>query len=88
MSLITTTTEPIPASSSKSWSGPGFTGSPGDVSLLLYNGANGTAYGTRIPSPRSPTGTVTPSGHVVYSKLISGIQNGAPDGFALVVNGM
>jgi hypothetical protein len=67
--------------------GPGFTGSPGDVSLLLYNGLDGTTYGTHSLSTFT-AGAVTGSGHVIYSKSISGIQNGAPDGFALVVNGI
>ena len=68
--------------------GPGFTGSPGDVSLLLYKGEDGTTYGTTHLLSSFPTSSVTASGHVVYSKLISGIQNGSPDGFALVVNGI
>lgn len=67
--------------------GPGFTGSPGDVSLLLYKGEDGTSYGTHLLSS-FPTSSVTESGHVIYSKSIAGIQNGAPDGFALVVNGI
>ena len=67
--------------------GPGFTGSPGDVSLLLYNGSNGTTYGSSHSLSSFPTSTVTASGHVVYSKPIPDLQNGAPDGFALVVNG-
>ena len=67
--------------------GPGFIGSLEDVILLLYNGADGTTYGSHSLSTFTP-GNVTASGHRIYSKLIAGIQNGAPDGFALVVNGM
>jgi hypothetical protein len=65
--------------------GPGYTGSLSEISLLLYNGADGTVYGTH------PLGTfqdfqepeITASGHRIYHKMIGGIQNGAPDGFAL-----
>lgn len=67
--------------------GPGFTGSLANVNLLLYNGSNGAVYGTH-PLSTFTAGAVTTSGHRIYSKLISEIQNGAPDGFALSVNGV
>lgn len=67
--------------------GPGFTGSVGDVTLLLYNGADGTTYGSHSLATFT-AGNVTTSGHRVYSKPIGALQNGAPDGFALVVNGV
>lgn len=66
--------------------GPGFTGTPDDVSLVLYNGATGETYGSHSLATFT-AGAVTASGHRLYSKSIAGIQNGAPDGFALVVNG-
>ncbi len=67
--------------------GPGFTGSLANVSLLLYNGGDGGTYGSAHTLSSFTAGTVTASGHRIFSKLISGIQNGDPDGFALVVNG-
>lgn len=54
-----------------------------DWSLVLYNGANGAAYNTRalsgtIPDQQGGFGTVA----VTYP--VNGIQNGSPDGIALV----
>ena len=66
--------------------GPGFTGPTSSVSLLLYNGSNGTIYGTHLLSTFT-AGEVTASGHRFYSKLIPNIQNGNPDGIALAING-
>ncbi len=63
-----------------------FSGAPGDISLLLYNGADGATYGV-THSLSTFTQGETSGGHTLYSKLISGIQNGNPDGFALVVGG-
>lgn len=48
-------------------------------SLVLYNGSNGAAYGTR-----TLTGVVGDSGVVVETYPPNGIQNGAPDAVALV----
>ena len=64
-----------------------FSGVPADISLLLYNGADGVSYGS-AHSLTTFTQGVTSGGHTLYSKLISGIQNGNPDGFALVVGGV
>jgi 5'-nucleotidase len=50
--------------------------------IVLYNGANGAAYSTRTLS-----GTVPPAGVVVESYPTDGIQNGSPDGIALVAPG-
>ncbi len=50
--------------------------------IVLYNGANGTAYGTRTLG-----GAVPASGVVVESYPADGIQNGSPDGVALVAPG-
>ncbi|WP_232234571.1 ExeM/NucH family extracellular endonuclease [Actinoplanes sp. N902-109] len=47
--------------------------------IVLYNGANGSAYSTRTLS-----GTVPAAGVVVTTYPTDGIQNGAPDGVALV----
>ncbi|MDQ3473189.1 MAG: Ig-like domain-containing protein, partial [Acidobacteriota bacterium] len=55
-------------------------------SIVLYNGSNGLAYDTDslptpIPSQQGGYGTVS------ISYASNGIQNGAPDGIALVNNG-
>ncbi len=54
-------------------------------SLVLYNGANGSAYNTT-----SLSGTVADQGDgfgtVIINYPTNGIQNGAPDGFALINN--
>ncbi len=47
--------------------------------IVLYNGGNGAAYNTR-----TLTGTVPESGVVVAAYPANGIQNGDPDGVALV----
>ncbi len=47
--------------------------------IVLYNGGNGAAYHTR-----ALTGTVPAAGVVVESYPVNGIQNGDPDGIALV----
>ncbi|MEC7120936.1 MAG: ExeM/NucH family extracellular endonuclease [Pseudomonadota bacterium] len=52
-------------------------------SLVLYNGANGQAYDTRVLS-----GVIADQqdgyGEIVFSYPANGIQNGSPDGVALV----
>ncbi len=55
------------------------------VTLTLYNGSGGTGYGTH----RLDTFTLGSSSgsYTFYSKVISGIQNGAPDGFSLDQSG-
>lgn len=67
--------------------GPGFTGNLSDVDVLLYNGAGGATYGTSHALSTFTAGSVTPSLHRIFSKLIPGIQNGDPDGIVLVVGG-
>ena len=62
---------------------PGYTGSLSALSLLLYNGNGGTVYGTHALNTFS-VGDATPSGHRLFYKLIQNIQNGDPDGFAVV----
>ena len=51
--------------------------------LVLYNGANGNFYDSEA-MPAAPCGTS--GGKDFYVISISGIQNGAPDGMALVNN--
>ncbi len=67
--------------------GPGYTGSLSDISVLLYNGSGGATYGSSQSLSTFTAGPPTASGHQIYSKLIAPIQNGDPDGFALVVGG-
>ncbi len=56
------------------------------VRLTLYNGGDGSPYGTsHLLSGFTPG--VSASGLTVYSKFIGGLQNGAPDGLALDVAG-
>ncbi|MBP6184103.1 MAG: T9SS type A sorting domain-containing protein [Saprospiraceae bacterium] len=56
-------------------------GNVSDITLTLYNGAGGASYDTHVLSTftiGANDGTYT-----YYHKLISGIQNGSPDGFSL-----
>jgi hypothetical protein len=51
------------------------------VTLTLYNGGDGRSYASH--SLGTFSAGATEGGLTFYSKLISGIQNGAPDGLAL-----
>lgn len=56
--------------------------------IYLYNGNNGLSYGANNPEPL--TGTITDQSGCGYGTIwfpIAGIQNGAPDGIALVEGG-
>lgn len=55
-----------------------------NYSVLLVNGASGTSY--KSYSLTSAAATFSDNGWVIYSLLVAGIQNGAPDGIALVGN--
>lgn len=55
------------------------------VTLTLYRGSDGASYGSHKLSTFSVGSTV--GSYTLYSKSISGIQNGAPDGFALDQSG-
>ncbi|NRR91006.1 lamin tail domain-containing protein [Winogradskyella undariae] len=55
-------------------------------SIVLYNGSNGESYGTINYSELS-TVTSSVSGFTIGWEAKSDIQNGAPDGLALVYNG-
>ena len=65
--------------------GPGFTGSLADLRLYLYNGSDGTTYpvNTFYGLDTFTLGSTTASGHRILYRMIAGIQNGNPDGFAL-----
>jgi endonuclease/exonuclease/phosphatase family metal-dependent hydrolase len=54
--------------------GPGFGGNLSDVSLVLYNGGNGQTYGPHTLDTFTP-GATTASGHRLFHKMISGLQN-------------
>ncbi len=56
-----------------------------DFVLVLYNGANGKAYGTHSLDTFTEGATV--GNYTLYYKYIAGIQNGAPDGLALCYQG-
>ncbi len=51
------------------------------LSLLLYNGGNGASYGSAALSGSIPN---QQNGFGTLSFAVSGIQNGSPDGIALV----
>ncbi len=72
----------------------GFTAA--DYGIVLYNGSNGAAYATSLPlsmfdtisAPLAITGSASTitlyAGNLTSLVAASGIQNGPPDGFALV----
>ena len=67
--------------------GPAFLGAT--PSIQLYNGNNGRSYGSRISLDEfTPGPSNTPGLPTLYFKKISGIQNGAPDGLALAIDGV
>ena len=67
--------------------GPAFVGAI--PSIQLYNGNNGRSYGSRISLDEFTLGpSNTPGLPTLYFKEISGIQNGAPDGLALAIDGV
>lgn len=55
--------------------------------VALYNGANGATYGTAAPLPTPIPDQQNGYGTVSVSYPSNGLQNGAPDGLALVNNG-
>lgn len=64
--------------------GPGFTGFLSEISVLLYNGANGAVYNTLNLASAFTLGSTADGYRIFYSELpVDGIQNG-PDGFAIV----
>ena len=63
---------------------PGFDGSASDVALLFYNGSTGETYDPHSVTLSSFTRGATTNGYQFHHLYQSGIQNGAPDGLALV----
>lgn len=55
-------------------------------SIVLYNGANGQSYGTTSLTGATLTGVVNGIGFWTVFYPANGIQNGAPDGIALIDN--
>ncbi|MGJ8639578.1 MAG: endonuclease/exonuclease/phosphatase family protein [Opitutaceae bacterium] len=67
---------------------PGFTGDLNTMEVILYNGNGGGVLQTHSLS--SFDNFLNPgisNGYTIYSKAITGIQNGAPDGIALIADG-
>ncbi|MEX1045088.1 MAG: DNA/RNA non-specific endonuclease [Chthoniobacterales bacterium] len=56
-----------------------------NIVLVLYNGGDGKSYGTHALSTFTLGSTV--NGYRIFHKDIAGLQNGAPDGLAVTVNG-
>lgn len=56
-----------------------------DFSVYLYNGSNGTTYGNEAVNNFTAGSTV--GNFTIYTWYHAGIQNGAPDGLALVYQG-
>ena len=67
--------------------GPGFTDPLSTIELVLYNGNGGTTYSTPRSLDTFMSGNLCNSCHRIFYSEISGIQNGAPDGMALVIDG-
>jgi len=67
--------------------GPDYRGNLADIQIVLYNGSNNSEYASHVGNTFT-AGELTSSGHQIYSKDIPGIQNGAPDGIAIVVGGV
>lgn len=69
--------------------GPGYTGPLADVAVVLYNGANGDPYATISLADFDNAGAPTiVDGYRIYHRTQAGIQNGNPDGIAVVVDGV
>jgi hypothetical protein len=69
--------------------GQAFAGDISSVSVHLYNGSNGRRYGSSISLDQfTPAPSNTPGSPAFFFREISGIQNGAPDGIALEIDGV
>lgn len=66
--------------------GPDFEGPLDDISIALYNGNGGGVYGSHTLDTFI-AGETTASGHRLFAKFIPNVQNGSPDGIAIVVDG-
>lgn len=61
--------------------GPGYQGALSDLALVIYNGSNGQVVSTHKLDTFA-AGDTSASGHRLYSKLITGLQNDS-EGFAI-----
>ena len=68
--------------------GPGYIGELSAIELVLYNGNGGETYNSTRTLDNFMQGTICDSCHRIFYSEISGIQNGAPDGMALIVDGV
>ncbi len=65
-----------------------FVGNLSDLEIVFYNGSNGTVIGQSEPRLLSTfVMGDTSNGFTIYSRIFSSIQNGSPDGIALINNG-
>ena len=68
--------------------GPGYSNDLSSIELVLYNGNSGRTYNSTRTLDNFMQGTICDSCHHIFYSEISGIQNGAPDGMALIVDGV
>ena len=66
--------------------GPDVTAALTTIVLDLYNGSGGASYGTHALSTFTPGATV--DGYRIFYKDIPSIQNGAPDGLGVSIDGV
>lgn len=66
-----------------------FAGALSDIDVIFYNGSNGTTIDPTLPRTLDTFDIgATANGFTVYSRIVSSIQNGSPDGIALVNAGV
>ena len=66
-----------------------FAGNLSDIEVVFYNGSNGNIISQSEPRTLDTFVVGTSSGgFTIYSRILSSIQNGNPDGMALVNNGV
>ena len=68
--------------------GPEYSNDLSNIELVLYNGNGGGTYNSTRTLDNFMQGTICDSCHHIFYSEISGIQNGAPDGMALIVDGV
>ncbi|NBC06264.1 MAG: T9SS type A sorting domain-containing protein [Bacteroidetes bacterium] len=64
-----------------------YTGALSDLSVVLYNGSNGTSYDTKTLDQFTPGATAGGVTYYSFTYPTNGIQNGGPDGIALACGG-
>ena len=68
--------------------GPEYSNDLSNIELVFYNGNGGGTYNSTRTLDTFMQGTICDSCHHIFYSEISGIQNGAPDGMALIVDGV